>query len=515
MIPKGKTLTIVLIAVIAAIALAGRTYRLDTRPMHTDEAVHAVKFIELLDHGTYRYDPHEYHGPTLYYFTLPVAWLRGQTTGLELDEVTLRLVCVLASGLFFIPLFFMAKHVEGYGAVLAAIAVAASPIIVYLSRYFIHEVFLVAFFFMFLVFAWRYALDKTWGWAVATGVSFGLALATKETIALSIIAVVVAIGAVFMTEPEWRKNWRKWVDWKHIGIALGATSVVVLVFYSSFFTHPRGILDFCKTYLFYLDRAGGQGHEKPWYYYLRLLFFYRNGYGFTGTEAYVLVAATVAGTCSFLKPFKNRAARTFVKFLFVYSVALMVIYSCIPYKMPWLALNWMQPMTVLAGIGIAWLLGIKSLPLRAVTILFSLTAAYHMGYQIYRENGRFQCDPRNPYVYSHTCADLLSIPKMINELGALHPAGKRMPVQVICDEYWPLPWYLRDFAHVGYWHTPPDGPLFQTIITTPAIAKEMGARLDGYRQSTFWLRRGVSLLVYVRKDLWDEFIEERSKRHGN
>ena len=47
------------------------------RPMHHDEANQAVRFGRLLETGEYRYDRRDHHGPTLYYLTLPVAWLRG------------------------------------------------------------------------------------------------------------------------------------------------------------------------------------------------------------------------------------------------------------------------------------------------------------------------------------------------------------------------------------------------------------------------------------------------------
>jgi hypothetical protein len=43
---------------------------------------------------------HDHHGPTLYYLTLPVAWLRGQHTLASLDERTLRAVpAVFGAGL--------------------------------------------------------------------------------------------------------------------------------------------------------------------------------------------------------------------------------------------------------------------------------------------------------------------------------------------------------------------------------------------------------------------------------
>ena len=49
----------ILILVAAAVAVGLRLPLLALRPMHTDEAVHAFKFAELLDKGIYRYDSQE------------------------------------------------------------------------------------------------------------------------------------------------------------------------------------------------------------------------------------------------------------------------------------------------------------------------------------------------------------------------------------------------------------------------------------------------------------------------
>src|ERR1051326_5314765 len=77
---------------IAAGALAFRVPRLSMRPMHQDEAIGADKFGDLWDRGTYKYDPHEYHGPTLNYFTIPVMWLSGHKTFADSTEITYRTV---------------------------------------------------------------------------------------------------------------------------------------------------------------------------------------------------------------------------------------------------------------------------------------------------------------------------------------------------------------------------------------------------------------------------------------
>jgi len=78
-----KTLNRALLLLIAAGALCLRGVNLADRPMHNDEANQAYKCGQLLDSGEYAYDPADHHGPTLYYFTLPVAWLSGTSTFAE------------------------------------------------------------------------------------------------------------------------------------------------------------------------------------------------------------------------------------------------------------------------------------------------------------------------------------------------------------------------------------------------------------------------------------------------
>ena len=88
----ARRLTILLLLV-AAFAL--RYARLDSRPMHNDEAVNAIKFGQLWEKGGYRYDPNEHHGPTLYYATWPVVRLAGSADFAQLTERQLRLVTTL------------------------------------------------------------------------------------------------------------------------------------------------------------------------------------------------------------------------------------------------------------------------------------------------------------------------------------------------------------------------------------------------------------------------------------
>src|SRR6184192_1354649 len=134
-------LTGLLLAIGLAIAL--RCPRLDERPMHNDEAVNAIKFGQLWERGSYKYDPNEHHGPALPFATLAVARLTSTPDFIHLSEIKLRLITV-AFGLgllFLVPL--VADGLGRKAAIWAAIFMAVSPAMVFYSRYYIHEMLLV------------------------------------------------------------------------------------------------------------------------------------------------------------------------------------------------------------------------------------------------------------------------------------------------------------------------------------------------------------------------------------
>ena len=58
-------------AAILLLAFALRVYALEMKPLHHDEGVNGFFLTNLLRQGRYAYDPQNYHGPTLYYLTLP------------------------------------------------------------------------------------------------------------------------------------------------------------------------------------------------------------------------------------------------------------------------------------------------------------------------------------------------------------------------------------------------------------------------------------------------------------
>src|SRR5438046_7212875 len=140
---KRRSALALLLAVAGALAL--RVPSLDTRPLHNDEAVNAVKVSELWKEGRYAYDPDEYHGPTLHYATLPFLWLSGARNSDELADATLRLAPVVSGVGLIVLLLLLADGLGREAVAWAAIFTAVSQAMVFYSCYFIHNILLMFF----------------------------------------------------------------------------------------------------------------------------------------------------------------------------------------------------------------------------------------------------------------------------------------------------------------------------------------------------------------------------------
>src|SRR5262249_41255222 len=148
--------------------------QLDCRPMHNDEAVNAIKFGQLWQHGTYKYDPNEHHGPSLFYATLAFSRLTAAPDFDHFTETQLRPVPVIFRLGLVPPLPLFADGLGWHGSIGAALFTAVSPAVVFYSRYFIHETLLVFFTFLTMAAGWRYWRSRKIGWALLAGAGLGL-----------------------------------------------------------------------------------------------------------------------------------------------------------------------------------------------------------------------------------------------------------------------------------------------------------------------------------------------------
>jgi uncharacterized protein (TIGR03663 family) len=326
------------VLLLVALTLGGlyRFTDLAKRPMHTDEAILALKTQEYWKTGYFKYDPKDYHGPFLHHATKWIGTLRGWSPD-QLDEQKVRWVIALfGMGVILLPLFFI-DALGRSGVVMASLMIAVSPMLGYYSRYYIMEqpfVFLLG---LFMAALWRWSQKKNYFWLLLAGLCLGFMHATKETFVLNLAAmfagwvVVRMLGLTFVPKSNRysfsssRRNPSLILPWMIIFLVAALTSIWL---FSSGFKDWQGVSDSFWTYKSYLERSGGSGHEKPWHYYLTL-FFYRKS-GFVWSEAMIGGLAIVGILSAFLDGRRETHLRAFLIFLSVYTVTLLVIYSVIP-----------------------------------------------------------------------------------------------------------------------------------------------------------------------------------------
>ena len=138
---------------VVAIGAFLRFFDITNRPVHHDEGVNGWFMTNLIRDNSYKYDPANYHGPVLYYWAWP--WLK--VFGFE--TVAIR-VCIAVWGLAMVVLvLYLKKYLGKVGTLIAAFLVAISPGLVFISRYFIHEILFV-FLSLGIVVSVLYFMDK-------------------------------------------------------------------------------------------------------------------------------------------------------------------------------------------------------------------------------------------------------------------------------------------------------------------------------------------------------------------
>jgi uncharacterized protein (TIGR03663 family) len=509
-----------------------RLWRLNDRPMHTDEAVHAEKFSALLEKGFYVYNPDEFHGPTLNYFTLISAFLRDEKNDKQISETTLRIVpAFFGIALTLTPLFFL-KGSSRRAVIFSSILIAFSPAFVYYSRYYIQEMLLVFFTAVFLGSGWRYFQTRKLFWIILSGIAAGLMHATKETFIFSLLAAFLA-GVFCLLQNRSFKP----VKVPHILSAVAAMAVTSILFYSSFGTNPGGIIDSVSTYGVWLQRASGQSaHIHPWYYYLDLLTWLEFIEPITWNEDIIIALGAVGLILALFRRAASPDKHGFMRFFAIYTLALTIIYSVIPYKTPWCVLSFLYGMVILAG----WIIDRMMVALQArwetiCACLFILVFVIASpAAQSWFLNFNYASSPVNPYVYAHTSTDIFQMTEAVKKAALASNEDMEMPVYVIAagGDYWPLPWYLRNHTQIGYWsEVDPSVCNIPVILANAQLEQELLGVLysvpkPGQKnlyvplfEKKLQLRPGVEWRGYIRQDLWDrmntaDLVEKKNEGLG-
>jgi hypothetical protein len=134
--------------------------------------------------------------------------------------------------------------------------------------------------------------------------------------------------------------------------------------------------------------------------------------------------------------------------------------------------------------------------------------AAQLGLQAWKASLDYGADPRNPYVYAHTSNDLLNLVQKIEALARVSPEGNGMVIKVMAPEgdYWPLPWYLRQFDHTGWYDKIPDDPYASIMIVSPQFHATLDEKRTNAMVGLFELRPGVFFELYVEAGLWKRYV---------
>jgi uncharacterized protein (TIGR03663 family) len=494
----------------AGIAIGLRCPRLSERPMHNDEGVNAVKFGELWTHGVYKYDPSEYHGPSLPYATLLINRLTGGPAYQNFTETRLRAVTVVF-GVGLILLYLLLRDgIGAKGVAWAGIFTAVSPAMVYYSRYYIHEILLVFFTGLSFAAGWRYWRTRKIGWAVLCGASVGFMYATKETFILTVVACALAL----ILNQFWNRKldatgaptYAQRLNMRHVLAGIAACATVWLLLFSSFFTNSSGLRHSISTYAHWFGRSGTNGpHVHEWSFYFHRLLFFHAHRGPIWSEALIVVLAFVGAAAGFARKGIADGSASFVRFLSFFTLILAAIYSALSYKTPWCLLSFWLGFILLAGVGASVLITVAKYQwARAVTCVALGVGAAQLGAQAWQASLEYGASPANPYVYAHTSEDILQLVGDVESVAKSNSEGHGLTIKVVAPEgdYWPLPWYFRKFEHIGWYANVPEDPIAPIIIASPQLKVNLDQKDTHTMVGIFQLRPNVFFELYVENALW-------------
>lgn len=286
--------------------------------------------------------------------------------------------------------------------------------------------------------------------------------ATKETF----LIFVINTGIAFLLIRIWNKKslLLKPIDFNEVVQPLLFLLVSILCFYTKFFTSLSEIKEFFTAFAIWKDTGFKHtGHEKPFYYWLQLF----------GTYEWIFAIGLI-----FSLPFWLSKNNKTMQFLSVYAFGNLLAFSLISYKTPWCIMALLFPY--------AYFLETKN---KVYKILVAATLLV-MGINSLRLNFFDYANPKERYVYVQTSPKMNEVVNPLREWIQNHPQETNIPVLVVTQSEWPLPWLLKDFSSSAYTSKlPKDWEKYQIIIIDQSqYTSHLQAYQDRYFIKDFQIR---------------------------
>ena len=416
-----------------------RLVLLKIKAPHFDEGINGHFVMQTWANGYFKYDPSNYHGPLYFYYLHLSEILFGR--GIFAFRFATG---ILAS----LTVFVTAMHSRFFGRVAywAAAVIALSPAFIFYGRYAIHETLLIL---CQLLFSYGFLLRYTTpeGKSSRAAIVFIVAgvfgsFATKETFFIFFGCWFIAFGLTKLFDrvlpqklrskdvlkPNQRSSSQKapgalWIWLAGVGITLAL--------FSGFFVDLGGIADMFRAFAFWTKTGtGATGHEKPFRYWLELMWTYEWPLLFT----------------VFLGVIMSLFGSFWMRVFSACGFGLWLAYSIIPYKTPWCLIGF-WPLAFALGFIVeeapksTLRLAFKGIAL--ATILVSFGFALRINFSTYH-------DPKEKYVYVQSTSDLNIVSGAIAKRVALAPEDRAMAIRVWVADTWPMPWLFSLYTNVQY-----------------------------------------------------------------
>lgn len=432
---------------------------IEARPLHSDESVNFLFIEGLFKDWMYPYSHENYHGP-LYFFGMGLGIKLIDDSVLGVRAASIFFGTLLLTGL--LPL----RRLMGDAFVLiAGFLLAISPSFVFHARYAIHESLLVTASLWFASSAFLLWSKFERSGAILLGAALGVMIATKETWPVTVAAV--GLGLLFVGNP-WPRAKRALMLRQELFLGYLIGLVVIVLAFTNGLQSGQGLREFFLAIPQWIGRGNSDvGHFKPTEYYVSKLLW--------PVEPELILALVAAPLLSLLYWYSPKLLEksehtpvrlAFLRFLLLWSLAVVGVYSKIPYKTPWLIINLTLPLVLLLAWEIWAFAASPVLLARAVGMLICFAAVFTS----YRSTSRLcyasealipdrllridQHQPYgegNPYSYVHTSPPMLELVRDIDAYIATHPDAR---VLIGVDGYFPLPYYLRKHhTHLAYLKT--------------------------------------------------------------
>jgi len=521
-------LLIVVAAAASLLVVAGvlRLWDLPLAPFHNDEGVNGWFTSQLLHSGTWAYDPANYHGPTLFYAAAASAILIG------LGDLSMRLVPAVF-GLATLGLVLLTgRWIGRAGALAAAALLAVSPGMVFFSRYAIHEMLLVFFTLAFVLAAARWWESGRIGFLLAAAGTLAGMFTTKETAIITVVALGLAAVCVIVYErfaprllrrptrfapapgatteggstiappgmprpgagraprvdvdPLARFGGRDRLLLSLLAAAAVFAAVWVVLFSSLFTNFPAGVVDSVRSLTFWTQTSGATQVSGPLTYV-----------GWMAEEELPILLLGLAGSAWVVLEGRSR----FALFVAAWATGLLLAYSLLGYKTPWLMLNWLLPYALVAGHALARAWAGRRLLVRIGAAVVFVGALVLSGAQAIQLAFRDYDVDENAYVYVQTKRDVLDLVDWLGAEDERRGTDGQLGIVLMTPDYWPLPWYLRGDTKAGFYGKVVDVAAPVQIVKEDQLEMLPAGFADRYDEvARYTLRPGVELVVFVARE---------------